>query len=407
MPPAWTRSCSALPLPWLENWWPWDPEPETDEGWRQLSVSRGRGLPPTPGWAEGELDPDEIVVDLSGGHPASPPLVWRVCVLGACGSGKSSLVHRITSRSFDPELRPSRCCTQHFYCSFGARGAEHTRERLFELEDTPGASAGDAGLAELLAHPAWFERRRGDAPSVEEAEDGGRYSRPPHAATPHALLAAERPGAEGAWSEPLALLGCAEERAGTSKRAARPLAPPLPAPQRPTANPIASDRRRVAFLVCADLTSRASLATAHGIVEALLERVEFDAAAPQVCPCPVAVLLLGTKAECSRRDVPPEPELGAEVLRRYGGAVGYSECSAASGAGAKIAVDIASRRVGHRTAGAFLQAPSRCSMSARAASSSCRHGSACTARARRRTAATAPRRSTSHAACSSRRSRSC
>ena len=115
------------------------------------------------------FDPLEPVLVTSPGPHATPwhparertdlaPSCYKLCVLGGVGAGKSALVHRVVSRRWEREYRPTRCAAQFFWSP-----PREVHDSMFELEDTPGVTAANAPRAlEMLLQPLlWFEKRRG------------------------------------------------------------------------------------------------------------------------------------------------------------------------------------------------------------------------------------------------------
>ena len=230
------------------------------------------------------LDPNEPVVANKPGPHATPwhpskmssPPVYKFCLLGGRSSGKSALVYRLTSRSFDINYQPTRAATQLF-----TKLSQGAHEFLLEIEDSPGIPGehADAALSSLLRSLVWFEKRRRDRD--------------------------EEPPAKLNGPDPLA-------------------------------NAIASARKRMGFVVVANVDSASAFAQAHTIIERVFDRIEYDPHEDGISS-PVAIVLVGTKADRSRsqREASPEVELRQEIQRRYAGSVGYLECSAAENVGIK------------------------------------------------------------------------
>ena len=110
-------------------------------------------------------------------------------------------------------------------------------------------------------------------------------------------------------------------------------------------NPIGTDRKRMGFVVVADVSSSASFEAAYGIIDRLFDRLQWDVA-DQIA-CPVSVVIAGNKSDVrgKRREVEPEPELRSEILRRYENPtteprhqVSYVECSALTNEGLEQAL---------------------------------------------------------------------
>ena len=91
------------------------------------------------------LDPEEPVladkrgVNAEPWHPAEmgAPYIYKVCLIGPCGAGKSAIANRLVAHSFDPTYRATRQPAQLFW-----RHTEpHTgHDIMVEIEDTPGVS---------------------------------------------------------------------------------------------------------------------------------------------------------------------------------------------------------------------------------------------------------------------------
>ncbi|KAL1502972.1 hypothetical protein AB1Y20_011043 [Prymnesium parvum] len=262
-----------------------------------------RRAPPSPREDAAALDPDEPLVAVDRGpeampwHPArmDPPLAYRLCVLGAPRSGKSSLLARLTSHAFDGGYTPTRRSEQLFTTSGAARGAPQI---FWELEDTAGVPAGRpaAALAALLRPLLWYERRR----------EGG---------------------AEEARLDAMGL-------AAMAARGADPLASVL-----------ATARKRTGFVVVAAVDDAASFELAYALVDAIFDRLEYEPHHDAIA-CPAAVVLVGSKA-----DRPPSQRhataaaLARGVEARYARRVSYVECSAATNENVAQVLHEALRRI--------------------------------------------------------------
>ena len=214
------------------------------------------------------LDPEEPVLAIERGihavpwHPAEmkPPYIYKVCLIGPCGAGKSSIAHRLVAHTFDPACKPTRAPSQLFWRHFEKFTG---RDIMVELEDTPGVqahttesgeltSAGLVELDQLLKPLVWFERRRRDRlgkaviaeadetqPLVSSAKGGKKVQR-------------ENGGLSGMRKSMGAIAGSVASITADAFGSG---------PQRP--NPIGEDRKRLGFLIVADLGSRSSFDTAR------------------------------------------------------------------------------------------------------------------------------------------------
>ena len=106
------------------------------------------------------------------------------------------------------------------------------------------------------------------------------------------------------------------------------------------ANPIGEDRKRMGFIIVADVSSEKSFSVAYAIVDRIFDRLQFDVRDPMTAP--VAVTILGNKSDLRghRREAAPEAELRAEIASRYynphaepRNSVEYVECSAQTNVG--------------------------------------------------------------------------
>ena len=109
---------------------------------------------------------------------------------------------------------------------------------------------------------------------------------------------------------------------------------------RSRSNPIGEDRKRMGFVIVADVSSAHSFTVAFAIADRIFDRVQFDVSDPITCP--VAVIILGNKNDLrgAKRQVEDEATIRAEVQRRYENvraeprhAVLYCECSAQMNSG--------------------------------------------------------------------------
>lgn len=146
------------------------------------------------------LNPDEQMISIKRGinsipwHPGTmaAPYIYKMTLLGACGSGKSSIAHRLVAHTFDPTYRATRQPSQLFWRhTFTAADYEKWtdgdrmdpfflgRDIMVELEDTPGItpdispsgelqSRGRYEVEQLLKPLCWFEKLRKDKESARK-----------------------------------------------------------------------------------------------------------------------------------------------------------------------------------------------------------------------------------------------
>lgn len=227
------------------------------------------------------LDPEEPVladkrgVNAEPWHPAEmgAPYIYKVCLIGPCGAGKSAIANRLVAHSFDPTYRATRQPAQLFW-----RHTEpHTgHDIMVEIEDTPGVSGetvesgelSDRGLyeAEQLLRPlVWFEKRR-------KEKDGKKASKstesdpliPPKAGDSKKGkdkgAGSYFSGISSAASSAAASIGDTFGVAAETQRM----------------NPIGEDRKRMGFLIVADVSDAASFTAAYAIADRIFDRVQFD-----------------------------------------------------------------------------------------------------------------------------------
>ena len=100
---------------------------------------------PTEGKEDASLDQDEPVLWTKRGPNAKPwhpgemgaPYVYKICLLGPCHAGKSSIAHRLVAHTFDPTYRASRQPAQLFWRHTEAATG---RDIMMEIEDMPGVT---------------------------------------------------------------------------------------------------------------------------------------------------------------------------------------------------------------------------------------------------------------------------
>ena len=294
---------------------------------------------------DGSLDKNEAILWMKPGmhstpwHPAtmSAPFIYKICLMGPCGSGKSSFAHRLVAHTFDPGHRPTRATAQLFWRHF-EQATGH--DIMVELEDTPGILAesgelqheGMTEVEQLLTPLVWFEKRRGDAEDVRATNASDET---------HPLLPSGAPrvssavGGRKARRDDTGMGGLSQSMGEFYARTTEVLGSST---QR--ANPIGEDRKRMGFGVVADLSSRASFDAAHAIVDRIFERLQFDLNDPIACP--VSIVIAGNKSDLrnGQRAMASESELRAEIESRYENRrvtppqnVLYIECSARTNRG--------------------------------------------------------------------------
>lgn len=254
--------------------------------------------------------------------------LWRREVINCAPAGRAHLrpslqAHARAIAAILAALRKSHRPRHHG----GTRGhpwstSAHDRER----ELTP---AGLLELDQLLKPLVWFERRRRDRlgkaviaeadetqPLVSSAKGGKKVQR-------------ENGGLSGMRKSMGAIAGSVAYITADAFGSG---------PQRP--NPIGEDRKRLGFLIVADLGSRSSFDTAHAIVDRIFARLQFDTNDPMTCP--VAVIIVGNKSDLRgrHREMEEEEALRKEILHRYENRhaspphnVLYVECSAQTNSG--------------------------------------------------------------------------
>jgi len=290
------------------------------------------------------LDPEEPVLAIERGihsvpwHPAEmkAPYIYKVCLLGPCHAGKSSLAHRLVAHTFDPNSKPTRAPSQLFW-----RHLEKAtgKDIMMEIEDTPGVQSDvnesgeltPAGLVEveqLLRPLVWFERRRRDKPGQKSA-----------AVDESAPLVSGASKGRKVTRENAGFAGMQKSMNAFADNIASMTAESFGnGPRRP--NPIGEDRKRQGFVIVADVSSSASFETAYAIIDRLFARLQFDTNDPMTCP--VSIVIVGNKSDLRgrHRQVDPEEDLRREILHRYENKyavppnnVLYVECSAQTNAG--------------------------------------------------------------------------
>jgi len=293
------------------------------------------------------LDPEEAIASYYPGpnsipwHPGEmkAPHLYKVTFIGPAGAGKSSIVNRLVAHTFDSSYRATRQASQLFWRHVLK---DTGNDIMFEIEDTPGVTAGlteggelqPQGLSEvdLLLRPLlWFEKRRKDKDTKSKKSDESEPLLP--GGRPQIVKGGGSKGGGLANFSANAKALAAQAYASTSAAFASG------APQR--ANPIGDDRKRMGFVVVADLSSEASFEAAYAIIDRIFVRLQFDSKGDPMT-CPAAVILVGNKSDLrsGQRAMPPEDELRREILSNYENPradprhnVLYVECSAQTNVG--------------------------------------------------------------------------
>jgi len=293
------------------------------------------------------LDPKEPILSYLRGpnsipwHPGTmkAPWIYKICFLGSVGTGKSSMCNRLVARTFDPSYRPSRAPAQLFWRTTEAATG---KDLMFEIEDYPGVSQETSVSGELssqakkeittMLYPlCWFEKRREDIEGKSRFETAAAEANPllPGGAPKISKSSNRRSG------------GLANLRAAASGFAsglASLTAEAMGMGEPEQTNPIGVDRKRMGFVIVADVSSDASFRAAYAIVDRLFDRLQYDVNDPVACP--VSVVIAGNKGDLrgNRREAPAEEDIRNDVRSRYMNPKGlpsveYIECSAATNEG--------------------------------------------------------------------------
>jgi len=293
------------------------------------------------------LDPNEAMLSMKRGlnsvpwHPASmsAPYIYKVTLLGACGTGKSSFAHRLVAHTFDSTYRASRAPAQLFW--------RHTevatgRDIMMEIEDMPGVTPevspseelthrGRAEVEKLLYPLCWFEKRRKDKEGAKRDPrlDEQNPLLPGGGVKVASSSSGKKRGGGGGLGDLSKSMSSMAAQAGALASSA------FGGAESKLANPIGEDRKRMGFIILADLSSNKSFAVAYAIVDRLFDRLQFDVSDNMTAP--VSVVIAGNKCDLrgNRREAPPEAAIRAEIQGRYYNrhsepqfAVDYVECSA-------------------------------------------------------------------------------
>jgi len=293
------------------------------------------------------LDPKEPILSYLRGpnsvpwHPGTmkAPWMYKICFLGPVGSGKSSMCHRLVAHTFDPTYRPSRAPSQLFWRTTEAATG---KDLMFEIEDYPGVSqetsrSGDLSLQakkEIMAmlYPlCWFEKRREDKEGKSRFETAAAEANPLLPGGAPKITKSSSKRGSGLSNMKSALGGLA---AGLASLTAEAMGMGEP----DQTNPIGVDRKRMGFVIVADVSSDASFRAAYAIVDRLFDRLQYDV--NDLVSCPVSVVIAGNKGDLrgNRREAPAEDDIRNDVRSRYmspkgEASVEYIECSAATNEG--------------------------------------------------------------------------
>jgi len=217
------------------------------------------------------LDPKEPILSYLRGpnsvpwHPGTmkAPWMYKICFLGPVGSGKSSMCHRLVAHTFDPTYRPSRAPSQLFWRTTEAATG---KDLMFEIEDYPGVSqetsrSGDLSLQakkEIMAmlYPlCWFEKRREDKEGKSRFETAAAEANPLLPGGAPKITKSSSKRGSGLSNMKSALGGLA---AGLASLTAEAMGMGEP----DQTNPIGVDRKRMGFVIVADVSSDASFRAA-------------------------------------------------------------------------------------------------------------------------------------------------
>lgn len=235
-------------------------------------------------------DPHEPIIALKRGVHATPwhpgrivgsPHMYKVCVIGANGTGKSSICNRLVSRTFDANYRPTRETSQLFWRLFDESLGNDV---MVEIEDTPGLEVSHGGrlteeqrtnMRDLLAPLVWFERRRSDVepkkpdPRAHENDpllpDG--TPRVSKAVTKKTL--AEKTKLPFLHKRASGGVGRGHGTGGDGGGLSNPIG-----------NFEAQYRKRMGFVIVADVSSNASFEVAYDLVESIFDRLQAALPAP-------------------------------------------------------------------------------------------------------------------------------
>lgn len=224
-------------------------------------------------------NPDEPIISLKKGphsepwHPRTmpPPLVYKLTVIGTKGAGKSSIVHRLVSRTYDRTYRPTRRTNQLFWRMFDENvGAD----ALVEIEDTPGLDLASGGVpqasqiahVDLLLKPLmWFEKLRKER-DVRKTTNFSESD---------ALLEDGTPRIAGASNRKRGKNGCGlvSKFAGFGKNGGSKKSSTT---ADSVMNPVAQERKRMGFIIVADVTDASSFNVAYALIDKIFDRLQVE-----------------------------------------------------------------------------------------------------------------------------------
>ncbi|KAL1514781.1 hypothetical protein AB1Y20_003867 [Prymnesium parvum] len=284
-------------------------------------------------------NPDEPIISLKRGPHSEPwhprtmaaPLVYKVAIIGARQTGKSCIANRLVSRTFDAQYRPTRMISQLFWRHFDESIGSDV---LVELEDTPAIDIGSGSTAtpkqlknveQLLKPLMWFEKFRKER-DVKKAVGVSETDALLEDGSPRVAAAANKKRGKNG---PAGIAGKActlGSRLGGSKSSGITADGKM--------NPIAADRKRMGFVIVADVTDFTTFDVAYALVDRIFDRLQFDVGDSIICP--VSIVIVGNKADMrSKRQVPDEKELQDQIHAQYSNKnndpsnnVIYVECSA-------------------------------------------------------------------------------
>ena len=229
-------------------------------------------------------DPNEPIIALKRGVHATPwhprtmgsPHIYKVCVIGAKGTGKSSICNRLVSRTFEAQYRPTRSSAQLFWRRFDETVG---MDIMIEIEDTPGLDLSNGSLmtseqhrnVETLLRPlVWFEKRRKE--KEQKKEDHALETDPllPDG-TPKVSQAAGKKSRARAGNTPAVGAGRCSGTGGGGGGGSGGMSNPI-------GNFEAQFRKRMGFVIVADISSNASFEAAYTLVERIFDRLQASTA---------------------------------------------------------------------------------------------------------------------------------
>jgi len=294
-------------------------------------------------------DPEEAVVSVKAGsnsipwHPSSfgPPYVYKVCFLGAREAGKSSIARRMVAHTFQSDPYRPTMEPQQLFWRYNIDG----KDVLVEIEDMPGLAEVDPSTGELtpeatdqltsLLKPLlWFEKYKRDKDNKSSGTAPVSTEGTPLMG-PGGLPAGKAKGKSA--SEKLkdkmtemfaAASSLSEGKAPGAKKKAH------------EKNPISDERKRMGFIVVADVSSKMSYNTAFAVIDRIFDRLSFDTS--DSISCPAAVMIVGNKCDMvggRDPDLGPPEVIKEQVQERFSNVemklnnVTYCECSSRTNVG--------------------------------------------------------------------------